>query len=100
MMGCHQCLDQLRKLITPQLKAVQEGNMAARAVWIRSFREKVRKNQKILFGRCELSGIGGNESKVGGRGPMLVKSIDTNGNAVYIVDPAGVFLLSSRTQRA
>ena len=35
--------------------------------------------------------VGGNESKVGERRPMIVKTIDTNGNLVFLVDPAGVF---------
>ena len=35
--------------------------------------------------------VGGNESKVGERGPMIVKTIDTNGNLVFLVDPAGLF---------
>jgi hypothetical protein len=46
----------------------------------------------------EVNGVGGNESKVGGRGPMIVQTIDTNGILVFLVDPAGVFLLSSESQ--
>ena len=46
----------------------------------------------------ELNGVGGGESKVGGRGPMLIKAIDTNGNEVFVVDPAGVYLVSSGSQ--
>jgi hypothetical protein len=45
-----------------------------------------------------LGGVGGNGSKVGGRGPMLIKSMDVNGEVVYIVDPAGVYLKTSASQ--
>ena len=31
--------------------------------------------------------VGGNESKVGERRPMIVKTIDTYGNLVFLVDP-------------
>ncbi len=46
----------------------------------------------------ELNGVGGGESKVGGRGLMLIKAIDTNGKEVFVVDPAGVYLVSSDSQ--
>jgi hypothetical protein len=45
----------------------------------------------------ELNGIGGGDSKIGGRGPMIVTAKDTDGNTVYM-DPAGVFLISSEKQ--
>jgi hypothetical protein len=45
-----------------------------------------------------LGGIGGNESKVGGRGPLLIKTMDANGKMVFVVDPAGVYLKSSALQ--
>ena len=35
--------------------------------------------------------VGGSESKVGERRSMIVKTIDTNGNLVFLVDPAGLF---------
>jgi hypothetical protein len=45
-----------------------------------------------------LGGIGGNESKVGGRGPLLIKTMDVSGTVVFVVDPAGVYLKSSTSQ--
>ena len=45
-----------------------------------------------------LEGIGGNESKVRGRGPLLIKTMDANGKMVFVVDPAGVYLKSSALQ--
>ena len=45
-----------------------------------------------------LGGIGGNESKVRGRGPLLIKTMDANGKMVFVVDPAGVYLKSSALQ--
>ena len=41
----------------------------------------------------ELNGVGGGDSKVGGRGPMIVSVVDTEGRSVLMVDPAGVFLV-------
>ncbi len=45
-----------------------------------------------------LNGVGGGSSQVGGRGPLLIKAADSNGNEVFIVDPAGVYLMSSQSQ--
>jgi hypothetical protein len=45
-----------------------------------------------------LNGVGGGSSEVGGRGPLLVKTNDSEGNEVFIVDPAGVYLKSSISQ--
>jgi hypothetical protein len=45
-----------------------------------------------------LGGIGGNGSKVRGRGPLLLKTMDVNGKMVFVVDPAGVYLKSSASQ--
>jgi hypothetical protein len=42
-----------------------------------------------------LRGIGGEQSSVGGRGPMLISAHDNNNRLVYMVDPLGVFLPSS-----
>ncbi len=46
----------------------------------------------------ELNGVGGGNSKVQGRGPMMVSAQDTDGNWVFLMDPAGVFLKSSVNQ--
>ncbi len=46
----------------------------------------------------ELNGVGGNDSIVGGRGPMIVKAVDSNGNEVILIDPAGVYIVSSTVQ--
>jgi hypothetical protein len=46
----------------------------------------------------ELNGVGGNGSIVGGRGPMMVKAVDSNGNEVILIDPAGVYIVSSTVQ--
>jgi hypothetical protein len=46
----------------------------------------------------ELNGVGGSDSLVGGRGPMMVKAVDTKGNEVILIDPAGVYLVSSMVQ--
>ena len=45
-----------------------------------------------------LEGVGGNESVVIGRGPMLIKLEDVNGHVVFVVDPEGVYLKSSNSQ--
>jgi hypothetical protein len=45
-----------------------------------------------------LGGIGGNGSKVGGRGPLLVKTMDVHGEVVFVVDPAGIYLKHSDSQ--
>ena len=45
-----------------------------------------------------LGGVGGNESVVIGRGPMLIKLEDVNGHVVFVVDPEGVYLKSSNSQ--
>ncbi len=37
----------------------------------------------------ELNGVGGGDSKVGGRGPLLVLCADSEGNEIFIVDPSG-----------
>jgi hypothetical protein len=42
-----------------------------------------------------LRGIGGEQSAVGGRGPMLISARDIHGRIVYLVDPLGVFLANS-----
>ena len=46
----------------------------------------------------ELNGVGGSDSLVGGRGPIVVKGIDTKGNEFVLIDPAGVYLVSSMVQ--
>jgi hypothetical protein len=46
----------------------------------------------------ELNGVGGNDSTVGGQGPMVIKAVDTHGNEVILIDPAGVYLVSSLAQ--
>ncbi len=44
-----------------------------------------------------LRGIGGVQSSVGGRGPMLIAVLDdtSKGNQVFMVDVAGVYLRKS-----
>ena len=42
-----------------------------------------------------LRGIGGEQSSVGGRGPMLISALDDNGRQIYLIDPAGVYLEQS-----
>jgi hypothetical protein len=42
-----------------------------------------------------LRGIGGEQSAVGGRGPMLISALDDQGRLIYLVDPLGVFLQQS-----
>jgi hypothetical protein len=39
-----------------------------------------------------LRGVGGDNSVVGGRGPMVVKTLDKQGNEVLMFDPSGVYL--------
>jgi hypothetical protein len=39
-----------------------------------------------------LRGIGGEQSAVGGRGPMLISAYDDQGREIYLVDPLGVYL--------
>ena len=46
----------------------------------------------------ELNGVGGGDSKVVGRGPLLVLCADSEGNEIFIVDPSGVYLKSSPSQ--
>jgi hypothetical protein len=46
----------------------------------------------------ELNGVGGGDSCVRGRGPMMVSVSDTEGKIWFLVDPAGVYLKSSATQ--
>jgi hypothetical protein len=53
---------------------------------------------KAAVESVSLGGIGGNESKVGGRGPLLIKTMDVNGEIVFVVDPAGVYLKYSASQ--
>jgi len=45
-----------------------------------------------------LRGVGGEQASVGGRGPIMISTRDSNGNLVYVVDPHGVYLLGSDTQ--
>jgi hypothetical protein len=44
-----------------------------------------------------LRGIGGEQSSVGGRGPMLIAVLDENGNQVFMVDVNGVYLRKSES---
>jgi hypothetical protein len=39
-----------------------------------------------------IRGVGGGNTKIGGRGPMTIKTKDIEGNYVLIVDPEGVYL--------
>ena len=39
-----------------------------------------------------IRGIGGGNTKIGGRGPMTIKTKDIEGNYVLLVDPEGVYL--------
>jgi hypothetical protein len=39
-----------------------------------------------------LRGIGGEQSTIGGRGPMLISALDKKGHQVFMVDVAGVYL--------
>jgi hypothetical protein len=39
-----------------------------------------------------LRGVGGENSVIGGRGPMVVKTLDKHGNEVLMFDPSGVYL--------
>ena len=55
-------------------------------------------NTKEAIKSVELNGVGGGSSLVGGRGPMVVKAVDTDGNEVVLIDPAGVYLVSSDVQ--
>jgi hypothetical protein len=45
-----------------------------------------------------LRDVGGEQASVGGRGPIMISTRDSNGNLVYVVDPHGVYLLGSDTQ--
>ena len=46
-------------------------------------------------GSVDLSGVGGSNTKVGGRGPLAVKVIDSNGKSTVIIDPEGVYMLKT-----
>jgi hypothetical protein len=39
-----------------------------------------------------LRGVGGENTAIGGRGPMVVKTLDKHGNEVLMFDPSGVYL--------
>ena len=39
-----------------------------------------------------LRGVGGENTIIGGRGPMVVQAKDSNGNDVLVFDPSGVYL--------
>jgi hypothetical protein len=39
-----------------------------------------------------LRGVGGSDTEIGGRGPMVVMAEDVNGKEIVLVDPAGVYL--------
>jgi hypothetical protein len=39
-----------------------------------------------------LRGVRGDNSVIGGRGPMVVKTLDKQGNAILMFDPSGVYL--------
>jgi hypothetical protein len=39
-----------------------------------------------------LRGIGGEQSSIGGRGPMLISALDEEGRQVFMVDTSGVYL--------
>jgi hypothetical protein len=45
-----------------------------------------------------LRGVGGDTAMIGGRGPMLVKALDHDGNQVVIYDPSGVYLKEAVNQ--
>ena len=45
-----------------------------------------------------LRGVGGEQASVGGRGPLLISTKDSNGKEVCVVDPQGVYLQGSDTQ--
>ena len=45
-----------------------------------------------------LRGVGGEQASVGGRGPLLISTKDSNGKNVFLVDPQGVYLQGSDTQ--
>jgi hypothetical protein len=39
-----------------------------------------------------LRGVGGENTVIGGRGPMVVQAKDSNGNDILVFDPSGVYL--------
>jgi hypothetical protein len=39
-----------------------------------------------------LRGVGGKNTVIGGRGPMVVQTTDVNGNDILVLDPSGVYL--------
>jgi hypothetical protein len=39
-----------------------------------------------------LNGVGGANTSIGGRGPMVVRAVDDGGNDLVVFDPAGVYL--------
>ena len=45
-----------------------------------------------------LNGVGAGGPEVVGRGPMIVSAIDTYGNQIFMLDPAGVLIKSSDDQ--
>ena len=45
-----------------------------------------------------IRGVGGEDSEVIGRGPLVVQTRDNNGNKIILFDPAGVYLKSSSRQ--
>ena len=45
-----------------------------------------------------LRGVGGESTRIGGRGPMVVQGLDDEGNEVAIFDPSGVYLKGSENQ--
>jgi hypothetical protein len=45
-----------------------------------------------------LRGVGGDTAMIGGRGPMVVKALDQDGNKVVLYDPSGVYLKEAVNQ--
>ena len=45
-----------------------------------------------------IRGVGGADSKIIGRGPLVVHTVDKKGKKIAMIDPAGVYLLGTRTQ--
>ena len=45
-----------------------------------------------------INGVGSGGPEVIGRGPMIISALDKDGNQIFMLDPAGVFIRSSGQQ--
>jgi hypothetical protein len=70
-----------------------ESTLAPRSADFAYLDESVEAKRSV-----SLNGVGAGGPEVMGRGPMVISALDKNGNHIFMLDPAGVYIRSSDRQ--